>query len=106
MVEQSKWAHFGSYAPDPAKGRPAGRSYPVRPILAWLSPRAIFLTSHAKRRGPNSGRKLELLPIVVNREVIGLEKFPSLLLLLLLVFEAFRGNRSFNERFNLRSRGK
>lgn len=70
MVEQSKWAHFGSYAPDPAKGRPAGRSYPVRPILAWLSPRAIFPTSHAKRRGPNSGRKLELLPIVVNREVI------------------------------------
>lgn len=103
MVEQSKWAHFGSYAPDPAKGRPAGRSYPVRPILAWLSPRAIFPTSHAKRRGPNSGRKLELLPIVVNREVINRTRKVSISSS---SSSSFRGNRSFNERFNLRSRGK
>lgn len=52
MVEQSKWAHFGSYAPDPANGRPAGRSYPVQPIPSEpgraLNPRAIFPRSHAK----------------------------------------------------------
>lgn len=67
-------------------------------------PASNFPDKSRKASGTKLWEKTRIiLPIVVNREVIGLEKFPSLLLL---VFEAFRGNRCFNERFNLRSRGK
>lgn len=56
-------------------------------------PASNFPDKSRKASGTKLWEKTRIiLPIVVNREVIGLEKFPSLLLL---VFEAFRGNRCF-----------